>query len=200
MNSFEKIMKASAVAAENQVQHLMLVLTPDRKKIHLSGSDNFLGAFMADNHLSAQMETLFLNNIVDDAQVKAANTHQVDFDLLPCSPFSPQWKGSAMIRKVLRNMLNKLGYSKAGRAKKLGVGAPPVGWPSDIDWSNYTGSTSSKLTSSQVTHIIVSMMSAVGLDPNTHVVPDSANEDNNNLLASEEDIGEFLELEVEVAP
>ena len=52
-----------------------------------------------------------------------------------------------------------------------GVGPAPVGWPATISWEGFTGTTRSKLTSQQITEIIISMMTAAGIDPDKHVVP-----------------------------
>ena len=52
-----------------------------------------------------------------------------------------------------------------------GVGPAPVGWPATISWEGFTGTTRSKLTSHQITEIIISMMTAAGIDPDKHVVP-----------------------------
>ena len=54
----------------------------------------------------------------------------------------------------------------------LGEGNPPAGWPGDISWSNYSGASRSKLTLSDITRIIVSMLEGANLDPDTHVMND----------------------------
>ena len=92
-----------------------------------------------------------------------------EYDKLPCSPYSKDWKGSAKIRKIFRDMLKVAGYGKAGSKKVLGVGAPPYGWPKKYDWKDYKGSTRSTLTIPAMTDIIVSMLRAAGFDPATHV-------------------------------
>ena len=76
-----------------------------------------------------------------------------------------------MVRKVLRGMLYTAGFGKSGRVKKLGVGDPPLGWPVEIRWQDFSGSTSSKLTIPEVTNIIISMLQAAGHDPATYVIP-----------------------------
>merc|ERR1719153_1421711 len=91
------------------------------------------------------------------------------------SPYSPDWKmlGSAMAT-LLTKMLRTAGSRGSGKKGKLGVGSPPAGWPDDIlPWSRYNGSTRSRLTSLQVTSIIISMLKAAGVNPETHVLPGS---------------------------
>jgi len=96
------------------------------------------------------------------------------YDLLPCSPYSNDWRalGSSMVRGVLTKMLGTAGYGRCGKIAKLGVGSPPAGWPGDvISWPGFKGSTRSRLTFPQITEIIISMLEAAGLDPETHVLP-----------------------------
>ena len=169
MENFNKLVKASAEGSKNQVQHILFTVKPGGAKIHASGSDNFMRAVYGSQELLSAIDSVLLPNITKE-QVLHANTHQTDYDLLPCSPYSAEWKGSAKIRGVLRKILTKAGFGRAGNERKLGVGAPPLGWPEDISWTNYTGSTSSKLTLPQITHIIISMMEAVGLNPESHIV------------------------------
>ena len=68
----------------------------------------------------------------------------------------------------------RAGYGHAGHKKTNGVGPAPLGWPEDLDWSKYKGSTSSQLRVNDVTRIIISMLEAAGYDPATHVVPPEA--------------------------
>ena len=48
---------------------------------------------------------------------------------------------------------------------------PPVGWPADIAWEGFSGTTRSRLSFDDITRIICSMLTAAGLNPDTHVVP-----------------------------
>jgi len=106
----------------------------------------------------------------------SADKNTMSYDLLPCSPYSPDWKmlGSAMVRTMLTKMLGTARFRGSGKEGKLGVGYPPAGWPDDIlPWSRYKGSTRSRLSFPQVTSIIISMLKAAGVDPETHVMPGS---------------------------
>ena len=51
-----------------------------------------------------------------------------------------------------------------------GVGPAPIGWPEDIPWEEFSGTTRSKLTVEQITGIITSMLTTVGIDPAQHVI------------------------------
>ena len=53
-----------------------------------------------------------------------------------------------------------------------GVGAAPIGWPATIPSDGFVGTTRSKLSSLQITEIIISMLTAVGIDPATYVATD----------------------------
>ena len=83
-------------------------------------------------------------------------------------------------------MLVFVGYDRGKGDKKPGIGPAPVGWPANIDWSIYKGSTRSGLKVSEVTDIIVAMLQAAGFVPENHVkaVVDAAR-------AAEETIEEF---------
>ena len=48
---------------------------------------------------------------------------------------------------------------------------PPIGWPADIAWEGFSGTTRSRLSFDDITRIICSMLTAAGLNPDTHVVP-----------------------------
>ena len=166
----KKLARASNTACNKQVQHILLTLSADGKKVNVAGAENLVTPLLADVELFQQLNNTLVANATRNV-VAPANTLQVDFPLLPCSPFSEEWGGSAKIRSILRKMLNSLGFGKAGRAKQYGVGNPPLGWPETISWENFSGTTSSKLKSIQLTSIIVSMLEAAGIDPATHVEP-----------------------------
>ena len=59
-----------------------------------------------------------------------------DYPLLPFSPFSTQWSrlASGDIRKILRDMLNAVGFKARGRKKTLGVGPAPLE-QQDLNWA-----------------------------------------------------------------
>ena len=59
---------------------------------------------------------------------------------------------------------------------KYGQGEPPSGWPEDIDWRGFEGAT----PLAEITSIMVSLLEAVGLDPNTHIESNENVEENQN--------------------
>ena len=145
MEDLNALMKASEKATKKQVQHIVLTASSDGTSVHACGSSNFMSAVVGNDELMATLSNVLLPSITKDG-VLHANTRQPKYDLLPCSPDSSEWKGSSMIRRVLRSMLVKAEFGRAGNTRKLGVDAPPLGWPDDISWENYTGSTNSMLT------------------------------------------------------
>jgi len=125
---------------------------------------------MLPNKKKKNMQT---NSVAAYESVTSDGTHQLAYDPLPCSPYSPHWKsmGTNRVRGVLRRILVTAGYGRNGRECKLGVGDPPLGWPADIDWAGFKGSTRSGLKVLEISRIIVSMLEAAGFDPETHVRP-----------------------------
>ena len=133
-------------------------------------TDNLLNPVVGDVELFNKLKACMKDNLTNNS-VGCANTYQSAYDPLPCSPFSPEWKmlGNDVIRGLLRKMFVRAGYGRGKSDKKLGVGQAPVGWPEEIEWNNYRGSTRSGLKVSQVTQIIVSMLRAAGFNGDTHV-------------------------------
>ena len=164
--SFLKLLKASEKASIEQIQHLVVVLTPDGR-VQVTGSANIVNSVTTNEELYRTIQTTMLDNM--EAIGNITPSIMLDYPLLPCSPFSPHWKGSAMIRGVLSKMLVSAGYGKSGRSRKLGVGNPPTGWPDHISWTDFSGATRSKLSSNEVTDIIISMLEAANIDPDRHV-------------------------------
>ena len=72
-----------------------------------------------------------------------------------------------MVRSILTKMLKIAGYGNHG--SKFGQGEPPSVWPEDIDWREFEGATQSTLRLAEITRIIVSLLEAVGLDPNMYI-------------------------------
>ena len=167
--SLAKLLKASEQASHDQLQHLLVVLTPDGR-VQVIGSANIVGCVTENTELYQALHSTMLDNMQTSGDT-ITPSRVIDYPLLPCSPFSPQWKGSAMIRGVLSKMLLSVGYGKSGRNRKLGVGTPPLGWPLHIPWANFSGSTRSKhpTSSKDVTDIIISLLQAANIDPDTHV-------------------------------
>ena len=50
------------------------------------------------------------------------------------------------------------------------MGPAPIGWPDAISWEGFSGTTRSKLNKEEITGIIISMLTTVGIDPDQHVV------------------------------
>ena len=204
-----KLDKASSEAVGAGVHHL--VLSVNENKLEVRGSSNFVFPLLHDGQLCDQIKNLLMQNsvVADPANVLFSSNKVPQYDKLPYSPYSPQWKGqgSTAIRKILTEMLNTAGYKSAGRKKTLGkvikdyfikcaifilddipgVGPAPIGWPEDIPWEEFSGTTRSKLTVEQITRIIISMLTTVGIDPAQHVITaevpvkpvEEANNDNN---------------------
>ena len=73
-------------------------------------------------------------------------------------------------------MLVVAGYGR--HAVKLGDGHPPYGWPADLVWEDFKGSTRSGLSVSDMTRIITGMLEVAGLNPNEHIdAPAQKNDD-----------------------
>ena len=165
----KKLMQASAAASTVETQHILFSISPDGKVL-AAGTDNMVTAMLGNADMFSAIKTLMKDSMTKEAVVHA-NTHQLDYPRLPCSPFSAQWKDvrSSMVRGILRKMLMTAGYGRDGQEKKLGVGPAPAGWPADIDWVGFKGSTRSKLKVDAITRIIVSMLEAAGFSPIVHV-------------------------------
>ena len=162
-------------------------------KVHAAGTDNLVTGLVGDVDLYNKIKSCIKSHVTEEA-VGYATTHALVYAPLPCSPSSAEWKeqGTASIRGILRDMLVSVGYGRGKGDKKLGIGPAPVGWPANIDWSIYKGSTRSGLKVSEVTDIIVAMLQAAGFVPENHVkaVVDAA-EKAKNARAAEETIEEF---------
>ena len=187
-----KLVRASDSAVVGQVQHLFVVLNPDGS-LQLHGSDNFVKTVNNNQELKGNLYGALMENVQQGEIIIPAQI--LEFPKLPCSPFSPSWKGSAMIRGVLTKMLSRIGYGGGGTTKKLGVGDPPVGWPENISWSDFSGATRSRLTTEQITEIILSMFREWNIDPAIHVKDVNENVVNLNVDNPDDplDVNENLE-------
>ena len=169
--SLDQLVKASVRAAQGQLQHILVVLTPDGR-IRLNGTDNLVNALHQDRELLERVDNFIMNNKNEDREVGALAL--LDYPLLPCSPYSAGWRGvgSKKKRGILSKMLVRAGYGRAGTKKNLGVGVPPIGWPDEvIAWEDFKGPTRSGLSVNQVTNIIVHLLLGANLNPQTHVLP-----------------------------
>ena len=173
MREYEKLIKASDDAVIKEVQHILVAVKPDGTII-INGSSNSVNAVVGNQALYSSLQDAMINNRKKDGE-RLVTTKVYGYSPLPVSPFSPQWKGSSMIRKVLDGMVTTAGYGKYGL--KLGQGVPPLGWPVDVaPWEGYVGAarpntnTKKSLSNQQMTQIIVSMLEAAHLDPATHVI------------------------------
>ena len=169
----QKLIKASDEAVGKNVQHILVVLKSDRS-IAISGSNNTVQAVLQNANLYASLQDTITNSIQENGQ-RLEPCKVYSYSPLPFSPYSPEWKGSGMMRKVLDDMVTTAGYGKYG--SKLGQGTPPLGWPVDsVPWEGYTGAgrpnanTNKCLSNQQMTQTIISMLQAAQLDPATHVM------------------------------
>ena len=106
--SLDNLEKAGRKATSDGIQHL--VVTMKDGKLELSGSYNFVLPLVDDQELCSKLESFMLENTVaENVDIFHATNKIPNYALLPCSPYSPQWKGSANIRKILTEMLNVVG-------------------------------------------------------------------------------------------
>ena len=96
-----KLIKASDEATSSNVQHLVLMVMPDGR-MKFNGSANMVSAIYGNKNLYEQVQTSMCEGVV--AENKVVPVQVIDFPLLPCSPFSPNWKKGPMIRGVLTKM------------------------------------------------------------------------------------------------
>ena len=108
------LMQASAAAADTATQHILLSVTADGK-VFSAGTDNMVTAILGDTELYKKIKPCMKNNPTTE-NVGYANTHQLAYKPLPCSPSSPAWEamGNNVIRGILRNMLSTAGYGRGG--------------------------------------------------------------------------------------
>ena len=169
----QKLVKASDDAVGKNVQHILVIVKSDRS-ITINGSNNTVQAVLQNANLYASLQDTIANSRVEEGE-RLEPIKVYSYSPLPVSPYSPEWKGSGMIRKVLDDMVTTAGYGKYGR--KLGQGLAPLGWPVDsVPWEGYAGAgrpytnTNRCLTNQQLTQIIIGMLQAAHLDPATHVM------------------------------
>ena len=149
-------MKASNKASDKQVQHLVLTVSSEGK-ICASGTHN-LSTVLINEQLSSSIRANY-----SQVHVFHAKTHQLDyFTIFTRMEVHPH-----------KNVEDS-GYGHHG--SKYGQGEPPSGWPEDIDWRGFEGAT----TLAEITSIMVSLLEAVGLDPNTHIESNENVEENQN--------------------
>lgn len=169
--NIKKLFRASKAASAKQIQHVMLTVSPNGK-VHVSGADNLVTTLLDNVELFSTLETSLQDNYLTEGEVVHGDTYRLDYPLLPFPANSPLFKGSGKLRGILRKMMEIAGYGgKSGKVSKFGVGEPPLGWPEQIRWEKFKGSTSSGLTTPDVIMIITGMLRAAGKDPNTHVIP-----------------------------
>ena len=70
--------------------------------------------------------------------------------------------------------------SYGNHGSKYGQGEPPSVWSEDIDWRGFEGATQSTLRLAEIARIIVSLLEAVGLDPNMYIESNENFEENQN--------------------
>ena len=104
-------------------------------KLSFGGTNNLVDTLVQDVELMSKIREHVLLNSSNGPHIHTV-IPPFEYNKLPCSPYSKNWKGSAKIRKILRDMLKIAGYGKAGSKTVLGVGAPPYGWPKKYNWKD----------------------------------------------------------------
>ena len=143
-HSLSQLIKASFKAVTEKTQHLLVILTPDRR-IPMGGTNKIIKAVNNDAELFSKLDELMKDN--NNAEIDEVALQLLNYPLLPCNPSSPKWKGSATLRAVLSNILIKAGFGRQGTKKNLGIGigSTPIGWPQQqIPWKNFKGASRSK--------------------------------------------------------
>ena len=140
-NNNNNIDNASKIAVNEGHEHVTLSFVDG--KLVVQGSEHLVVALLAKEDLTDQLSELLEENAMESSQPHNHASNKVpEYPLLPCSPYSSQWKGSSYVRKVLRDMLVVAGVRFSGKKKSLGMGQAPMGWPSHIiAWENFSGST-----------------------------------------------------------
>ena len=184
-----KLIKASTIAAEHGVEHLLIIKHPNGT-VKLNGTGSLMGNMFENEALFNHIKTGILN-----CNGPVVPTTVISYPLLPCSPLSEEWyaKGATKrIRGSLQGMITCAGLGKYGR--KLGDGPPPEGWPlQDVPWVTFKGVGNSGLSNQAMTKIIVGLLQAANIDPTTHVMepqPDQPNNVHEPQEVAQEDVVE----------
>ena len=191
--SVANLFKSSGKASENQVQHIVFTLNAADGKVLAAGSHNMIATFVGSPELFDLVQTAMRNSYTQEPIIHA-NTHQLNYPLLPCPPTSIKWNGE--VYGVLTKMLVTAGYGR--HAMKLGEGRPPLGWPEDIDWTKFVGATRSKLGHESITRIVIAMLVAAGYDPNIHIEVPAVEPNVEEFPAVEPNVEEFPAVEPNV--
>ena len=112
--------KACRKATSDGIQQVMLALQDG--KLVLSGAQNYVPPLVDDSDLFRKVENLMNQATLDENDDLFYATNKIPkYALLPCSPYTSEWKGSANLRSILREMLAVAGYKASGRKKTLGI-------------------------------------------------------------------------------
>ena len=118
--SISALMRASEKAATDNVQHFVIAVNGDGG-FEVHGSSNIINGPWSNQELYNQLKLNIIENLVDDQPaVEIAPMIVLNYPLLPCSPYSDEWKGSKMIRRILSKMIDRAGFGRSGRRQSLG--------------------------------------------------------------------------------
>ena len=101
-----------AVTSGN-VPHLIMFITEEGEPL-FCGSAEIVSAFENNTTLKEDIKAL-VNASVNMASKKFISTKVPVYRKLPVSPFSPNFKGSQLIRTTLANLLMDAGYGGKGK-------------------------------------------------------------------------------------
>ena len=115
------LMRASEKASLQQVQHVVIAVNSNGD-VQVNGSSNVISGLVSNEELYNELTNNILQSkIAADEQVNLIPVILLNYPLLPCSPYSEKWKGSAMIRGVLNKMVERAEFGRRGRRSSLGM-------------------------------------------------------------------------------
>ena len=97
----KSLFKTSAASCATDNQHIVLTNTTDGR-VYAAGTDNLLNGVVGNVELFSKLKECMKDNLTADS-VGYANTYQLAYDPLPCSPFSAEWKMLGLGNDVIRD-------------------------------------------------------------------------------------------------
>ena len=163
----QKLCQASEAANDRDTQHILLSIPADGK-VSAAGSDSLVTGMVSDVDFYKKIKDCIKSHVTEEAVGLWLILHA-------------GWKelGTCVIRGILKDMLSEAAFGRGKEAMKLQVGLsvifcfgvyPPFKL-AGCRQSNFKGSTSSGLNIAAVTDILISMLQAAGINPETHVQP-----------------------------
>ena len=136
MDTLSLIQRLSESLSNKNETHITFAIDKKTLSLKIVGDEASVDSFTENKELTDQIEQAL--HSAKRMQPQGGRLFSKTRMCIFAAPNSKDWRGAKRIRTLSSQLLSNVGFGHKEEFR-LGVGNPPLGWPSPLIWASFTG-------------------------------------------------------------